>query len=240
MPIFPFQSGERSPIDPKSRALLDAMATAYRGLRSLSMDIHVRATSGSREEVQDARLEWQRPDRLALSVGSSPIPRRIVANGGIRIELTGKRSRRRDGIRPDQAVAEALALSELFIAPIVPHLLTKHDAGERLLPGNIVRLGLGNDERLDQMRVAVVVADVATPGGSARIGFAIGVDDKLLRRLHIQSRRGESTLDLSEHYTNVTVNPVFSDSVFSVGSAGSTPSSPKPSRPTPKPQGKRS
>ncbi len=234
MPLFPFQTTPRSAIDPKSQLLLETMAAAYRALKSLSMEIRVRATSGGKEEIADAKLEWQRPDRLSLRINGGPVSRSIVANGSIRIETTGSRTRRRDGIRPANAVADALSNSELFIAPIVPELLTKPDAFKRLLPGNVIRLGLGSDERLDNVPVDVVVADVVAPGGSARLRFAIGKTDHLLRRLQIQSTRGETTLDLSEHYTEVFPNPTLPESVFATGVSGPTvrPAPPIPNRPS--------
>jgi len=217
MPFFRHQTPTRAAVDPKSQALLQDMVAAYRSLQSLTMDIRVRATSGGKEEISNAHLEWQRPDRLLLSITGGPVPRSIVAKGSVRIEKTGTRTRRRDGIRPANAVPDALSIAELFIAPIVAELLTKPDAFKRILPGNVVRLGLGFDERLDNVDVQVVVADVVAPGGSARIRFAIGKNDRLLRRLQIKSTRGETTLDLSEHYTQVVVNPPIPETVFEVG-----------------------
>ncbi len=226
-----------SAIDAESMKVLERMAGAHRAAKSFSCRITARASTGEREEFSSATLRMQRPFRLEFIVGEGERRRSIVANGKERrIQRDGRTTTIRD-VPPGRAISDALRASEFFMSPIFPLLAGAPDAFERILPGRAVRLGRGNDETLDGVRTMCVVADVETPSGTARLTFSVGREDGLLRRLRIQARRGGSTMDLSELYTDIVVDGPMGEFPFGPDSSPTTIPSPRPARVAP-PKGK--
>jgi hypothetical protein len=170
-------------------------------------------------------------------VGEGERARSVVANGTDRRTVREGRTQWARGVRPDRAISDALAGSEFFVSPVFPLLLGASDAAERLLPGKAVRVGRGNDEILDGIPVDVVVADIESPTGSARLSFAIGREDHFLRRLRITARRAGSTMDLSEVFTDINVDGAIDPATFRMEPPGKTSPPPRPLK-VPPPKGR--
>lgn len=202
--------------DPESQKLLEQMARAHLALRSFRADLTVRSTSARREEITRAEIAILRPGRARVLVGSGASARLSVTDGERRAVRAGALLRTVKATGGDASIREALTAAEVFIAPIFAWLGTDPKATARLLPGKVLRLGRANDETLDGVVADVVVADVETPGGPARLSFAIGRDDRLLRRLSVTARRGAESFSLSEIYTDVRADPDLPASLFAV------------------------
>lgn len=216
--------------DPESLRLLEQMAKAHLALKTFRADLTVRSTSTQREEIAHATIAFERPGKARVTVGEGATARLSVTDGVARALRGPKVSQSVKAEKDDAAIRATLTAAEVFIAPIFAWLCTDAKAATRLLPGKITRLGKGNDERLDSVAVDVVVADIASAGGPARLTFAIGRDDHLLRRLSVTARRGGDNFHLAEIYSGVQANPELPASLFAV------PPGPKP-LPAKKPTG---
>lgn len=228
---------QASAVDPDSLALLARMAAAHRDVKTFSCRIRMRASAGGREEMSTAFLQIQRPGSAAISVGENVKALSVVASGTDRRVIRDGKAIWTRGVRPDKAISEALSGAEFFTSPVFPLLVGAPNAADRILPGKAVRLGRGNDEVLDGVPTDVVVADVETPGGTARLTFSIGRTDHFLRRVRIQARRGGSAMDLSEVYTDINVDGPIEPTVFRLDPPNRSAPAPRPLR-VPPPKGK--
>lgn len=202
-------------IDPGAQQVLNQLEAAHHALFSFSAQVRAEAIGEKRRETATATVLYQKPSRARIEVkrvgGGS---QRCVCDGVSRLtEGSGSRKKiKAEG--GEKALLSTLSDASFFIAPVFLYLISRGAPISRLLPGTAKVIAFGNPTTLDGVPVEVVIAEVQAKQGTVRLTFSIGKDDRLLRRLMIQTDFQADNLTLSETYTSVKANPTLDKKLF--------------------------
>ncbi|WP_309716105.1 DUF2092 domain-containing protein [Armatimonas sp.] len=203
--------------DPTAQQLLNQMVAAHQALFAFSAQVKVEAVSDKSREVATATILYQKPNKARVEVTRSSGDKVLSVCDGINrlymASITKKKQKAESG---EKALVETLSQANLFIAPVFLYLSSRAAPVRGLLPGTVKTMGFGTPLTMDGVAVEVVAADVATKDGEARITFTIGKDDRLLRRLMVQTSYQKENFTLAETYTNIQANPKVDKKSFVV------------------------
>ena len=198
----------RQNVDPAARQFLDQMVAAHQALFSYSAQVKVEAINEKQRETATATLVYQKANKCRVEVSRSNGSKVLSVCDGTNRLFTAPGSRRKVKAEPgEKALIESLSQANLLIAPVFLYLTSRLAPVKALLPGMAKTLGFGTPTSLDGVAVEVVAVDVATKDGEARLTFTIGKDDRLLRRLLVQTSFQGDVFTLGETYTSVKGNP---------------------------------
>lgn len=204
-------------IDPGAQQVLDQLEAAHHALFSFSAQVRAEAIGEKRRETATATVAYQKPSRARVEV------KRL--GGGSQLSVCDGTNRLTEGSGPrkkvkaesgEKALVSTLSDAGFFIAPVFLYLTSRGAPIPRLLPGAAKVIAFGNPTTLDGVSVEVVIAEVVAKQGSVRLTFSIGKEDRLLRRLMIQTNFQADNLTLSETYTSVKANPTLDKKLFTL------------------------
>ena len=202
-------------LDPAARRVLEEMTTTHQALFSFSAQLKVEAISDSRHETATASLVYMKPNKARVSVrrsdGTSALS---VCDGSNRFYIAAKTRKKVKTDAGEKGLLETLSEANLFIAPVFFYLTSRSAPVRTILPGTAKVLGFGTPLTLDGVAVEVIAADVETPQGRARLIFSLGKEDRLLRRLEVNTSYQKQNLSLVETYTEVKSNPKLDKRAF--------------------------
>jgi outer membrane lipoprotein-sorting protein len=207
-------------ISPAAQQVLDQLTAAHQALFSYSAQVKVEAISDARNETTTAILVYMKPGKARIEARLPGGKRTTlsVCDGTARLVVAGTTRRRAKAEPGEKALIETLVQANLFIAPVFLYLTSRSAAVRTILPGAAKVLGFGPALVLDGVEVDVVVADVETAEGKARLVFSVGKEDRLLRRLEVNTTYQKQSLSLVETYTEVRANPKLDSKVFRLAS----------------------
>jgi hypothetical protein len=208
----------RHQVDRGAQQVLDQLVAAHHALFSFSAQIKTEAITEKRRELSSATLSYQKPGKCRLQVtrpsGKSDL---IICDGTTRVAVLSGARRKSKAESGEKALVETLTQASFFISPVFAYVTSRSSPVRSLLPGAPKVLGFGNPTTIDKVSVDQVIADIQTKEGLARLQFFLGKDDRLLRRLIIQTEFAQDNLTLSETYTEVKANPNLDKKAFLLG-----------------------
>lgn len=197
--------------DPAAQRALDQLVAAHQALFTFSCRLKVEAIGEKRRESSTTTLAYQKPNKIRLEVAREKAPRFLCVSDGTTRRVGSLKRKAEAG---ERALVDAIGEAQVLIAPLFLFLVSRSAPTRTLLPGTVKTLGFGNPLVLDGVPTEVVLADVATNSGTARLTLAMGKDDHLLRKLSIDASYKQETLSLVEVYTEVKANPSLNASLF--------------------------
>ena len=202
-------------VDPSAGMLLDRLVAAHQALFSFSADVKVEAVSDARNETTQASIVYMKPNKARVELKLAQGARIVsVCDGTTRLYSDGKKHQKLKAESGEKAIIETLSQTGLLIAPVFLYLTSRSAPVRTILPGATKVLGFTTPTTLDGVLVDVVAADIETKDGKGRLVFSIGKDDRLLRRLEINTSNQRQSLSLVESYTNVKANPKLDKKAF--------------------------
>lgn len=204
-------------IDPAAQQLLDRLVATHQALFSFSAQVKVEAVSDKGREVATATILYQKPNKARVEVTRGSGDKVLsVCDGVNRLYAASATKKKQKAESGEKALVETLSQANLFIAPVFLLLCSRAAPVRSPLPGTVKTLGFGTPLIMDGVSVEVIAADVATKDGEARITLTIGKDDRLLRRLMVQTSYQKENFTLAETYTNIQANPKVDKKAFVV------------------------
>ena len=199
-------------IDAQAQRVLRQMAAAYAKLNSFSCVVNVNATAGKETEEIRASIAWQKPNRFNILMSFDTIAVRSISNGRTmwqrastspnkygKSEISSENNSLPSALRT--ANASALLLSNLnFFVPgsqKSPWQITS----ARLLPSDIAG-------------VDVVAVVIQVGSKSSDLQLSIDRKSQLLRQIKLNGMKGDTSVTLTETYSNVRLNPALPASTF--------------------------
>lgn len=209
------QQASSPQLDKGAQQLLDRMIAAHQALFALSVQVKTEAVAERRRETATASVSYQKPGKVRVELKRGDGTSELLICDGINRQLQRPQTRRKTKAEAgEKALVATLTQANFFLAPVFLYLSSRAAPVRSLLPGVPKVLGFGNPTQVEQVPVELVIADIESEQGRARLQFYIGKEDFLLRRLVIQAEQADGGLTLTETYMALKTNPSFEKKTF--------------------------
>lgn len=213
----------RSGVEPRARALVDAMRAAYETMRSYQGDVSVVTTGVPGLPESRATLVYQKPNRIAVTATTREGVERAVCDGkNLFATRAGEPAKYLKRPAPTTAQALVGALAEADVAgPGLAAILSGGDPLAQFGPALQSAKALPDDGRVvDGVPVDVIVAEIARQdgrgetSGRATLTLSIGRRDHLLREAAFAQPFGKQSVTVTETHTKVSPDALVPAQTF--------------------------
>lgn len=204
-------------VDANARKKLDSMAAAYQGLRSYSGTVEVNGVGVPNFPSRRSTIVFKKPNQAVVVTTDSAGVTQTVTNGThLFAASTREKTRYLKAPLPPNAQPIPLAIGEGGAAGLglMPLLVAGADPLAPLAK-TLRSLAPGPPNTLAGVPVDTIIAVVnGSRGDTAKITYAIGKSDHLLRRMNITQTVNGKPISLTENHANIKANPALSASAL--------------------------
>lgn len=201
---------DTSKIDPKAQQVLQRMSAAYANLKSLALSINL---SGSPEVPRmSATVNWQKPNRFAVSVMRGTSTMRTVSDGKTLFRTMSTQPKQ---YLKMEAPAQVQNLSGAMMAAATGEFIfSSLDSMLPAMRAPMVRSLTLSEGETPETQIVTALGALRPDGTSDQFTFVVGKKDHLLRQVRASLARGGKTIVGSETYSNLRVDPVLPAATF--------------------------